>query len=219
MSSPKHDRDSDRESLTGWTLVDREGKEGNPEKTIRRRGKKEDVEKMELVREKERIWEPENEVYNKKRFHKSKFDEIVATLQELFPSMQGIVGGLKLFPDDKDSGESSSSPVEVDVKKKEEENKEKNESGCGTEEEEGEEELSEDLISMGKRVQEIKGESVKASSGSDSSDIETLDCPGPDDFYEDHTQGYSSLHSSLLSSSLSGFTFVEDAGEIATYAL
>lgn len=66
---------------------------------------------------------------------------------------------LKLFPDDKDSGESSSSPVEVE--KKEEENKEKNESGCGTEEEEGEEELSEDLISMGKRVQEIKGESVK----------------------------------------------------------
>lgn len=58
----------------------------------------------------------------------------------------------------------------------------------------------------------------QASSGSDSSDIETLDCPGPDDFYEDHTQGYSSLHSSLLSSSLSGFTFVEDAGEVATYA-
>ncbi|XP_063842605.1 nucleolin-like isoform X18 [Scylla paramamosain] len=153
MSSPKHDRDSDRESLTGWTLVDREGKEGKPEKTTRSRGKKED---------------------------------------------------------DKDSGESSSSPV--DVEKKDEENKEKNESGCGTEEE-GEEELSEDLISMGKRVQEIKGESVKASSGSDSSDIETLDCPGPDDFYEDHTQGYSSLHSSLLSSSLSGFTFVEDADD------
>ncbi|KAK8399006.1 hypothetical protein O3P69_004239 [Scylla paramamosain] len=148
MSSPKHDRDSDRESLTGWTLVDREGKEGKPEKTTRSRGKKED---------------------------------------------------------DKDSGESSSSPV--DVEKKDEENKEKNESGCGTEEE-GEEELSEDLISMGKRVQEIK-----ASSGSDSSDIETLDCPGPDDFYEDHTQGYSSLHSSLLSSSLSGFTFVEDADD------
>ncbi|KAK8398995.1 hypothetical protein O3P69_004239 [Scylla paramamosain] len=103
MSSPKHDRDSDRESLTGWTLVDREGKEGKPEKTTRSRGKKED---------------------------------------------------------DKDSGESSSSPV--DVEKKDEENKEKNESGCGTEEE-GEEELSEDLISMGKRVQEIKGESVKAS--------------------------------------------------------
>ena len=59
----------------------------------------------------------------------------------------------------------------------------------------------------------------QASSGSDSSDIETLDCPDPDDFYEDHTQGYSSLHSSLLSSSLSGFTFLEDAGEIATYAL
>ncbi|KAK8398990.1 hypothetical protein O3P69_004239 [Scylla paramamosain] len=96
MSSPKHDRDSDRESLTGWTLVDREGKEGKPEKTTRSRGKKED---------------------------------------------------------DKDSGESSSSPV--DVEKKDEENKEKNESGCGTEEE-GEEELSEDLISMGKRVQEIK---------------------------------------------------------------
>lgn len=69
---------------------------------------------------------------------------------------------LKLFLDDdkdKDSGESSSSPVEVE--KKDEESKEKNESGCGTEEEEGEEELSEDLISMGKRVQEIKGESVK----------------------------------------------------------
>ncbi|KAK8398998.1 hypothetical protein O3P69_004239 [Scylla paramamosain] len=176
MSSPKHDRDSDRESLTGWTLVDREGKEGKPEKTTRSRGKKED---------------------------------------------------------DKDSGESSSSPV--DVEKKDEENKEKNESGCGTEEE-GEEELSEDLISMGKRVQEIKASLIiryqrisqkipgflvsvsnplftKASSGSDSSDIETLDCPGPDDFYEDHTQGYSSLHSSLLSSSLSGFTFVEDADD------
>ncbi|KAK8398991.1 hypothetical protein O3P69_004239 [Scylla paramamosain] len=109
MSSPKHDRDSDRESLTGWTLVDREGKEGKPEKTTRSRGKKED---------------------------------------------------------DKDSGESSSSPV--DVEKKDEENKEKNESGCGTEEE-GEEELSEDLISMGKRVQEIKGESVK-----DDGDVESL---------------------------------------------
>ena len=56
----------------------------------------------------------------------------------------------------------------------------------------------------------------KASSGSDSSDIETLDCPDSDDFYEDHIHGYSSLHSSLFSSSLSGFTFVEDAGEVAT---
>ncbi|XP_063842851.1 calponin homology domain-containing protein DDB_G0272472-like isoform X21 [Scylla paramamosain] len=116
MSSPKHDRDSDRESLTGWTLVDREGKEGKPEKTTRSRGKKED---------------------------------------------------------DKDSGESSSSPV--DVEKKDEENKEKNESGCGTEEE-GEEELSEDLISMGKRVQEIKDDGDVESLGS--SDVLVLDQEG-----------------------------------------
>ncbi|KAG0720715.1 hypothetical protein GWK47_047900 [Chionoecetes opilio] len=158
MSSPKQDRDSDRESLTGWTLVDREG------------------------------------------------------------TLDKTTGGSAGKDEDKDSGESSASSPAVEAKK--DTDKERNESGRGTAEEEGEEELSEDLISMGKRVQDIKGESVKAPSGSDSSDIETLDCPDSDDCYEEHPQGYSSLHSSLLSSSLSGFTFVEDAddGDIESLA-
>lgn len=53
-----------------------------------------------------------------------------------------------------------------------------------------------------------------ASSGSDSSDIETLECPGPDDFYEDHALAYDSMHSSLMSCSLRSFTFVGDSGEL-----
>ncbi|MPC21776.1 hypothetical protein E2C01_014770 [Portunus trituberculatus] len=55
-----------------------------------------DVEKMlDVVREKEYlyIWDPKNESYSKESLRKSKFDEIAATLQELFPSMQGVVGG------------------------------------------------------------------------------------------------------------------------------
>ncbi|XP_064102216.1 uncharacterized protein LOC135212590 [Macrobrachium nipponense] len=148
MSDPKHDRDSDRDSLTGWTLVDREG---TPEDNTGDSP------------------QPEEE--------------------------EGAVG--TNVPDD---GEGNEEPDD--------------ESGCGMEEdeaaEEEEEPLPDDLLSMGQRVQEIKGESIKASSGSDSSDIETLECPGPDDFYEDHALAYDSLHSSLLSSSMRSFLFVSE---------
>ncbi|MPC24358.1 hypothetical protein E2C01_017439 [Portunus trituberculatus] len=47
---------------------------------------------LELVRKKEHIWDPRNELYNKfKSLRKSSLDEIAATLQELFPSMQGVL--------------------------------------------------------------------------------------------------------------------------------
>ncbi|MPC17385.1 hypothetical protein E2C01_010239 [Portunus trituberculatus] len=54
-----------------------------------------DIEKMlQLVREKEHIWDPKNELYGKKEsLSKLSFNEIAATLQELFPSMQGVFGG------------------------------------------------------------------------------------------------------------------------------
>ncbi|MPC79264.1 hypothetical protein E2C01_073780 [Portunus trituberculatus] len=53
-----------------------------------------EIEKMlELVRETEHIWDPRNESYSKKSLRKSSFDETAATLQEVFPSVQGVVGG------------------------------------------------------------------------------------------------------------------------------
>ncbi|KAG7158731.1 Dynein heavy chain-like 15, partial [Homarus americanus] len=165
MSDPKRDRDSDRDSLTGWTLIDREG---TPEDST---------------------------------------------------------GDGPQQDEDEDGSDSNVAPegagaVVVD---EEEEDVDEEESGCGMEEEEDggdEEALSDDLVSMGQRVQDIKGESVKASSGSDSSDIETLECPDSDDFYEDHALAYDSMHSSLFSSSLCSFTFVggSDEGDVESLA-
>ncbi|MPC90604.1 hypothetical protein E2C01_085599 [Portunus trituberculatus] len=50
-----------------------------------------DLEKLELVREKEHICNPNNELYNKKSLHKTTY-EIATTLQELLPSTQSNVG-------------------------------------------------------------------------------------------------------------------------------
>ncbi|MPC27186.1 hypothetical protein E2C01_020352 [Portunus trituberculatus] len=48
---------------------------------------------FELVREEQHIWDPRSALYSEKSLCESLFDEIAATLQELFPSMQSGVGG------------------------------------------------------------------------------------------------------------------------------
>lgn len=115
MSDPKHERDSDRDSLTGWTLVDREG---TPE------------------------------------------DNAADPPQQ--EEEDGAVG-TDISPED-DAAEEEA----------------EDESGCGMEEDEqGEEEedeeepLPDDLVTMGQRVQEIKGDADLESLAS--TDISVLD--------------------------------------------
>ncbi|CAL4067320.1 unnamed protein product, partial [Meganyctiphanes norvegica] len=145
MSDPRGGSDSDRDSITGWTLVDREE---SPE--------------------------PHDPQQNEEG--------------------AGIAGAEAVEELEEEEGEQE---------------EEEDESGCGMEEDEVEEELTEELVHMGQHVQE-----VKASSGSESSDIETLEAPGPEDFYQDHCLAYDSLHSSFSSyqcdNSLRGFAFVRD---------
>ncbi|MPC31976.1 hypothetical protein E2C01_025277 [Portunus trituberculatus] len=40
-----------------------------------------EIKMLELVREKEHIWNPKSELYSKKSLRKSEFDEIAATLR------------------------------------------------------------------------------------------------------------------------------------------
>ncbi|XP_037778029.1 F-actin-monooxygenase MICAL3-like isoform X2 [Penaeus monodon] len=156
MTEPKHDRDSDRESLTDWTLVDRDGTPEGAEGDSPQHTDEDEVTGATSLGDEEQEEEKE--------------------------SGYGM-----------EEGEEEEEDVHEDEEEEEEE-------------EEEDERLSDELISLGQRVQEIK-----ASSGSDSSDIETLECPGPDDFYEDHALAYDSMHSSLMSCSLRSFTFVGDS--------
>ncbi|MPC24685.1 hypothetical protein E2C01_017773 [Portunus trituberculatus] len=48
---------------------------------------------LELVRKREHFWDSNNEFHKNLPLRKSTFDEIAATHQEQFPSMQGVVGG------------------------------------------------------------------------------------------------------------------------------
>ncbi|KAK8727765.1 hypothetical protein OTU49_009447, partial [Cherax quadricarinatus] len=158
MSDPKRDRDSDRDSLTDWTLVDREG---TPE----------DISNDGAQQE-----------------------------------------------EDEDGAESTITPEGATAQGEDEEEEDDVEESEGGSEEEA---LSDDLVSLGQKVQEIKGESIKASSGSDSSDIETLECPDPGEFYEDHALACNSMNSSLFSSSsLHSFTFVggSEEGDVESLA-
>ncbi|KAK8727764.1 hypothetical protein OTU49_009447, partial [Cherax quadricarinatus] len=153
MSDPKRDRDSDRDSLTDWTLVDREG---TPE----------DISNDGAQQE-----------------------------------------------EDEDGAESTITPEGATAQGEDEEEEDDVEESEGGSEEEA---LSDDLVSLGQKVQEIK-----ASSGSDSSDIETLECPDPGEFYEDHALACNSMNSSLFSSSsLHSFTFVggSEEGDVESLA-
>ncbi|KAK8727761.1 hypothetical protein OTU49_009447, partial [Cherax quadricarinatus] len=100
MSDPKRDRDSDRDSLTDWTLVDREG---TPE----------DISNDGAQQE-----------------------------------------------EDEDGAESTITPEGATAQGEDEEEEDDVEESEGGSEEEA---LSDDLVSLGQKVQEIKGESIKAS--------------------------------------------------------
>ncbi|XP_045135759.1 uncharacterized protein LOC123518809 isoform X2 [Portunus trituberculatus] len=48
---------------------------------------------LELVKEKEHLWNPKHESYTKKHLRKTTFDEIATTLKEQFPHLKDVVDG------------------------------------------------------------------------------------------------------------------------------